>query len=96
MTFSLQDEFNLREYSYTKKSKSEIESLNFTQYVCFKLNNQEFGLEVENVIEVLPPPEITPVVHTPDFIKGVINLRGQIIAIIDLRIFFYLESKAQI
>ena len=57
-----------------------------------KLNEQEFGVCVDNVIEVLPKPEITPVIHTPDFIKGVINLRGQIIAIIDLKVFFTLQS----
>jgi len=60
------------------------------QYVCFELNNQEFGIKVENVVEVIPVPEITPVVHTPRFIRGVINLRGEIIVIIDLKVFFSL------
>ena len=60
------------------------------QYICFKLNGQEFGADLAGVIEVLPMPEITPVVHTPPFIKGVINLRGQIIAVIDLKVLFLL------
>lgn len=65
---------------------------NNTQYVCFELNEQNFGVRVEFIIEVLPVPDITPVVHTPNFIRGVINLRGEIKAIIDLKNFFNLEQ----
>ena len=66
---------------------------NAKQFICFKLNGQEFGVDLSGVIEVLPMAEITPVVHTPPFIKGVINLRGQIIAIIDLKILFLLAAE---
>lgn len=62
------------------------------QYVCFTLNNQQFGINVENVIEVISIPEITNVIHTPDFIKGIINLRGEIIVVIDLKGFFSLSE----
>lgn len=61
------------------------------KFVTFKLNDQHFGIKVENVIEVLPYQEITPVVHTPSFVKGVLNLRGQIICILDLKNFFELD-----
>jgi len=67
-----------------------IFDVNKTQFVCFELNAQEFGLKVDNVVEVIPVPKITPVVHTPKFIRGVINLRGEIIVIIDLKVFFSL------
>lgn len=64
------------------------------KFVTFSLNDQQFGIKVENVIEVLPQQEITPVVHTPPFIKGVLNLRGQIICVLDLKLFFNLDYSS--
>lgn len=84
-------DINIKNYTFRKKNEDLIDNNNFVRYVCFRLNEQEFGINVQNVIEVIPLPEITPVVHTPNFIKGVINLRGRIIAIIDLKVFFYLK-----
>ncbi|MBP7652700.1 chemotaxis protein CheW [Candidatus Dependentiae bacterium] len=79
---------------YKEKIREEdlFNMQNKSQFVCFELNSQEFGLKVENVVEVIPVPEVTSVVHTPEFIRGVINLRGEIIVIIDLKIFFSLPK----
>ncbi len=68
-----------------------IEDFNKMRYVGFLLGEQEFGVHIEEIIEVLPIPEITSVAHTPEFIKGVMNLRGQIICVVDLRSFFSID-----
>jgi len=55
------------------------------QILVFRVADEELGLDISCVYEVLRPPEIYPLFKTPDFIEGVINLRGHIIALIDLR-----------
>lgn len=55
------------------------------QILIFSLANEELGLDISCVREVLRPQEIHPLPQSPDFIEGVINLRGHIIAVIDLR-----------
>ncbi len=53
--------------------------------LILKLLNEDLGIDVCYVREVLRPQEIHHLIHAPDFIEGVINLRGHIIAVIDLR-----------
>ncbi len=55
------------------------------QILVFSLANDELGLDISCVREVLRPQEIHPLPQAPNFIEGVINLRGHIIAVIDLR-----------
>ena len=55
------------------------------QILVFKVLDEELGLDISCVREVLRPQEIYPLPKTPDFIEGVINLRGHIVALIDLR-----------
>jgi purine-binding chemotaxis protein CheW len=55
------------------------------QILVFSVANEELGLDISFVREVLRPQAIFPLPKTPDFIEGVINLRGHIIALIDLR-----------
>lgn len=52
--------------------------------IVFKLGTEEYGIRIEQVKEVTITPEITRMPKTPDFIKGVANIRGEIIAIMDL------------
>ncbi len=52
--------------------------------LVFRSAGQEFGLDISCVREVLRPQEICPLPRTPDFVEGVINLRGRIVALIDL------------
>jgi purine-binding chemotaxis protein CheW len=52
--------------------------------LVFRSGSQEFGLDISCVREVLRLQEVCPLPRTPDFIEGVINLRGQIIALVDL------------
>lgn len=55
------------------------------QILIFRVANEELGLDISCVREVLRPQETYPLPNTPPFIEGVINLRGHIIPLIDLR-----------
>lgn len=56
-----------------------------TQYITFKLNDELYAIEVSQVREVLDLPQITRVPATPDYLKGVVNVRGEAIPVVDLR-----------
>ncbi len=56
-----------------------------SQLVVFKLNNEEYGISILEVQEIKRMADITRVPHTPDYIKGVINLRGSVLPVLDLK-----------
>ena len=58
------------------------------KYLTFCLDNEEYGLEILKVREIIDLLPITTVPRTPEYIKGVINLRGKVIPVIDLRLKF--------
>ena len=64
-----------------------------TQYVVFSINDQVFGIEIFKIKEVLSYRTITPLPRSTDFIKGIINLRGAIIPVFDLREKFSLSPQ---
>lgn len=55
------------------------------QYVVFKLDKGEFGIDIMNVREIVPYEESISIPDTPDFIEGIINHRGDVIPIINLK-----------
>ncbi|MDB5322096.1 MAG: chemotaxis protein [Phycisphaerales bacterium] len=55
------------------------------KYLTFALGKEEYGLEILKVREIIGYMEITAVPRTPAYVKGVINLRGQVISVVDLR-----------
>ena len=59
-----------------------------SQFLTFTLNNEVFGLGIMYVKEILEFRELTDVPMTPDFIRGVINLRGNVVPVIDLNVRF--------
>ena len=63
--------------------------------LCFYLGDQEYVADVTQVREVLDLSPITYIPHTPDFVLGVTNIRGSIIAVIDLRRFLDLPEQSQ-
>ena len=63
------------------------------KYLTFTLGNEEYGLEILKVREIVGYQQITSVPKTSYEIKGVINLRGQVIPIMDLRGRFGMEEK---
>lgn len=62
------------------------------KYLTFVLAGEEYGLEILKVREIISVMEITEVPQVPAFIKGVINLRGKVIPVMDLRLKFGMES----
>jgi purine-binding chemotaxis protein CheW len=62
------------------------------KYLTFALAEEEYGLEILKVREIISMSEITSVPKTPDYVKGVINLRGKVIPVIDLRLKFTMEE----
>jgi purine-binding chemotaxis protein CheW len=65
------------------------------KYLTFFLGREEYGLAILKVHEIMGIMPITPVPRTPEFIRGVINLRGKVIPIVDLRIKFGMEQVEQ-
>ena len=62
------------------------------KYLTFVLAKEEFGLEILKVREIFGYMDITAVPQTPGYVKGVINLRGQVIPVVDLRMKFGMEE----
>ena len=58
------------------------------QYLTFKLNEEVFGVDVAQVREILDYVKITKVPQTPDFMCGVINLRGSVVPVVDMNLKF--------
>lgn len=55
------------------------------KYLSFQLSKEEYGIAILRVREIIGMVDVTPLPRTPDFVRGVINLRGRIIPVIDLR-----------
>jgi purine-binding chemotaxis protein CheW len=79
---------------FIDKAQSEVESTVAAQkvqgetlyhLVTFRLMNEEYGIEIGSVQEIIRATDITPVPGAPSHVKGVINLRGKIIPVVDLR-----------
>jgi purine-binding chemotaxis protein CheW len=63
------------------------------KYLTFKLALEEYGLEILKVQEIIQMQAITRVPRTPDYVRGVINLRGKVIPVVDLRKKFILDMS---
>lgn len=55
------------------------------QFVAFRLGNELYGIPITQVHEIIQRPEMTRLPQMPDFVEGIINLRGKIVPVIDLR-----------
>ena len=62
------------------------------KHLIFSLGNEEFGIQVLQVKEIIQMQEITAVPNTPHYVRGVINLRGQVIPVLDLSARFHLPK----
>ncbi len=63
------------------------------KYLTFVLSDEEYGIEILKVREIIGLMDITSVPQTPDYMKGVINLRGKVIPVIDLRLKFSMPEQ---
>lgn len=73
--------------------KQQDQSAARLQLVSFVLAEEEFGIDILNVQEIIRVVSMTRVPHAPPFVEGVINLRGRIVPVIDLRTRFALEPR---
>ena len=62
-------------------------------YLTFRLGNEDYGIEIRYVTEIVGLQKITEVPDMPIFVKGVVNLRGQVIPVLDVRLRFNMQSR---
>lgn len=76
-------------------SSNEVEELEkgvIDSFLTFKLDEEFFGVDVKKVIEILEVPDITKIPLAPDYMAGIINLRGKVLPLIDTKIKFGLGA----
>jgi len=66
----------------------QITSIHQGKYLTFSLEQEEYGIAIVKVKEITQMLNVTPVPHTPNYVKGVVNLRGKVIPVMDLRVRF--------
>lgn len=78
-----------------EKIDEEVKSITEKEgkYLTFTLADEEYGIGILKVKEIIGMMAITTVPQTPEFVKGVINLRGKVIPVIDLRLRFGMEKN---
>ncbi len=74
-----------------QKNRSQLKAQE-GKYLTFALGQEEYGLEILKVREIIGYIDVTAVPQTPGYVKGVINLRGQVIPVVDLRAKFGMKS----
>lgn len=79
----MEDEKNLMEEEDTQKDK----------YLTFSLGDEVYGIDIRVVIEIIGIQKITTVPEVPDYVRGIINLRGKIIPVVDMRLRFRREYR---
>lgn len=80
MLFATEDE------QAAELDKKELNEIVTKKYLTFQTDNLMFGIEAESVIEIITNYPITKVPMVPDYVRGIINLRGQTIPLIDMRL----------
>lgn len=74
------------------KNESQIEDPG-SDFVIFLLCDETYALNINTVNEILKPKEVTEIPGTPEFLHGVVNIRGKIVPVIDLRLRFAMKAK---
>jgi purine-binding chemotaxis protein CheW len=75
-------------------SKTDVGMQLAGKYLTFRVADEEYGLEILKVQEIIQMQAVTKVPRTPDYVRGVINLRGKVIPVIDLRKKFSIAALA--
>lgn len=78
-------------YMEKREQAIKISSGREGKYLTFALAGEEYGISILKVKEIIGMMGITAVPQTPDFVKGVLNLRGKVIPVVDLRLKFGME-----
>ena len=75
-----------------KEASGSVGNCMANEFLTFRLGKEEYGIEILKVQEIRGYDSVTQIANAPDFIKGVVNLRGIIVPIIDMRIKFRLGN----
>jgi len=81
--------------SYTTQTQTSLEAAGEStgnEFLAFTLGREEYGIDILRVQEIRGYEPVTRIANSPDFIKGVVNLRGTIVPIVDMRIKFNLGT----
>jgi len=73
------------------KNREQEEAKEVNSYLSFKLDDEFFAVDVKQVIEILEVPNITKVPLAPEYMSGIINLRGKVLPLIDTKVKFGLD-----
>jgi len=82
-----------RAKSLAQEPEGKEEAEKYLEVLAFLLAHETYAIETRFIREVYPLTELTPLPCTPDYISGIINIRGQILTIIDMKKFFDLPEK---
>jgi purine-binding chemotaxis protein CheW len=75
------------------RGTTQVRTLQGGKFLTFLMANEKYGLEILKVREIIGMMNVTSVPTTPVFVRGVINLRGKVIPVVDLRLKFGIEAK---
>jgi len=70
-----------------------IEAADAVQYLTFRLAAEEYAVRIQKIREIIEYPAVTPVPLTPPWIKGVLNVRGNVVPVVDLGVKFGIEAR---
>ncbi len=76
-----------------KREEDNEEVTHKSRYLSFFVEDEQYGIEISHINEIIAIMKITQVPRTPEFVEGVINLRGSIIPIVDIRSKFGIKKK---
>ncbi len=91
-TTSLHAQGNQAQHTHTISGSSASSTITALEFLVFTLGGEEYGIDIQKVQELRGYDTVTHIANSPDFIKGVVNLRGIIVPIIDMRIKFKLGT----
>ncbi|MBQ9948004.1 MAG: purine-binding chemotaxis protein CheW [Oscillospiraceae bacterium] len=90
MTYDVIKEAVAKQQSGDKKLSTENKVLG--KVMTFYIGQQVYGVEIENVVEIIEVPQITKIPHVPNYVKGIINVRSKVVPVIDIRLRFGKEE----
>ena len=73
--------------------KSQTSGTKGTKFLTFKLADHSYGVNVLQIREIIRVMDITPLPQMPEYVRGVINLRGRVIPVVDLRVKFSMDAR---
>ena len=77
----------------TQEQTKQVLGEDVVQLIVFDLGKEEFGVKIVDIREIIETRNVTAIPNSPEFIKGLINVRGEIVATIDLRSRFFLKEE---